>query len=190
MDLSIRFDGDFESADFGEIDELFRAAGLGSRDPKRYRIACRRSYTWVLARDGDRIAGFGRLLSDGYIASAILDMAVFPESQGRGIGRRIMELLHEAVPRSTYLLFAVPGKESFCRKIGYYDCRTGMIRPSDPKKAAQAGYIELPERTGRQSAHQPHRKREMQCAPESRSIRDRESRTVESRFLAARRMPA
>ena len=72
-------------------------------------------------------------------------MAVHPEYQGGGIGRRIMELLHEAVPRSTHLLFAVPGKEGFYRKMGYYDCKTGMIRPSDPEKAAEVGYIELPD---------------------------------------------
>jgi predicted N-acetyltransferase YhbS len=138
----IRFDSDFESADFGEIDELFRAAGLGSRDPKRYRAACRQSYACVLARDGDLIVGLGRLLSDGYIASAVFDMAVHPDYQGRGIGRRIMELLHEAVPRSTHLLFAVPGVEDFYRKMGYYSCKTGMIRPSDPEKAARAGYID------------------------------------------------
>jgi predicted N-acetyltransferase YhbS len=139
----IRFDSDFESADFEEIDALFRAAGLGGRDPARYREACRRSYACVLAWDEGRIVGIGRLLSDGYVASAVFDMAVLPDYQGRGIGRRIMGLLHEAVPRSTHLLFAVPGVEDFYRKMGYYDCRTGMIRPSDPEKAARAGYIDL-----------------------------------------------
>ena len=141
----IRFGRDFESADFGEIDQLFRAAGLGSRDPERYRAACRRSYACVLAWDGDCVVGIGRLLSDGYVASAVFDMAVHPDYQGRGIGRRIMELLHEAVPRSTHILFAVPGREGFYRKMGYHDCKTGMIRPSDPEKAAEAGYIDLPD---------------------------------------------
>ena len=145
MIRGIRFDSDFESADFGKIDELLRVAGLGSRDPERYRAACRRSYACVLAWDGDCVVGIGRLLSDGYVASAVFDMAVHPDHQGRGIGRRIMELLHEAVPRSTHLLFAVPGVEDFYRKMGYYDCRTGMIRPSDPEKAARAGYIDLPD---------------------------------------------
>jgi ribosomal protein S18 acetylase RimI-like enzyme len=139
----IRFGSDLESADFGEIDQLFRAAGLGSRDPERYRAACCRSYACVLAWDGGRIVGLGRLLSDGYVASAVFDMAVHPDYQGRGIGRRIMELLHEAVPRSTHILFAVPGREGFYRKMGYYDCKTGMIRPSDPEKAAEAGYMDL-----------------------------------------------
>ena len=145
MARQIRYDSEFESADFDEIDELFRATGLGGRDPQRYREACRRSFACVLARDGDRVVGLGRLLSDGYLTGAVFDVAVHPDYQGRGIGRRIMERLHEAVPRSTYLLFAVPGVEDFYRKMGYYDCKTGMIRPSDPEKAAQAGYIELPE---------------------------------------------
>lgn len=145
MIRGIRFDSDFESVDFEEIDALFRAAGLGGRDPAQYRVACRRSYACVFARDGGRIVGIGRLLSDGYVASAVFDMAVLPDYQRKGIGRRMMELLHEAVPRSTHLLFAVPGVENFYRKLGYYDCKTGMIRPCDPEKAARAGYIDLPD---------------------------------------------
>jgi predicted N-acetyltransferase YhbS len=141
----IRYNGDFASADFDQVDELFRAAGLGDRDPERYREACRRSYACVLAWDGDRVVGMGRLLSDGYVASAVFDVAVHPDYQGRGVGRTIMGLLHQAAPRSTHLLFAVPGVEGFYRKMGYYDCKTGMIRPSDPEKAARAGYIELGE---------------------------------------------
>jgi predicted N-acetyltransferase YhbS len=143
VNSTIQFDDDLDSAGFEEIDALFRAAGLGGRDPARCREACRRSYACVFAWDEGRIVGIGRLLSDGYVASAVFDMAVLPDYQGRGIGRRIMELLHEAVPRSTHLLFAVPGVEDFYRKMGYYDCRTGMIRPSDPEKAARAGYIDL-----------------------------------------------
>jgi predicted N-acetyltransferase YhbS len=142
MPRSIRYDSDHASADFRAIDELFRAAGLGARDPDRYSEACRRSYACILAWDGDRVVGMGRLLSDGYIASAVFDVVVHPDYQGRGIGRRIMDLLHEAAPRTTHLLFAVPGKESFYRKMGYYPCRTGMIRPSNPEKAAEAGYID------------------------------------------------
>ena len=85
----------------------------------------------------------GRLLSDGDVASAVYDVAVHPDYQGRGIGRRITRLFQEAVPQSTHLLFAVSGVEGFYRKMGYYDCKTGMIRPSDPEKAARAGYVEL-----------------------------------------------
>ncbi len=142
IEHDIRYNDDFEVADFAQIDKLFRSAGLGGRDPERYHEACRRSYACIVAWDGDRVVGLGRLLSDGYVASAVFDVAVHPDYQGRGIGRRIMELLHESVPNSTHLLFAVPGVKGFYQKVGYYDCKTGMIRPSNPEKAAQAGYIE------------------------------------------------
>ena len=143
MASKVRYDSEFESADFDEIDKVFHAAGLGGRDPQRYREACRRSFACVLARDGDRVVGMGRLLTDGHVASAVDDVAVHPDYQGRGIGRRIMRLLHEAVPRSTHPYFAVPGVEGFCRNMGRYGCKTGTIRPSGPEKDAQAGYTEL-----------------------------------------------
>jgi ribosomal protein S18 acetylase RimI-like enzyme len=49
----------------------------------------------VVALDGERAVGMGRLVGDGAVYFYIQDVAVDPDYQGRGIGRMVVEaLLH------------------------------------------------------------------------------------------------
>ncbi len=140
----ITYGDNLDGLDWQEIDALFVKAGLGGRDPAKYPEACRRSYACVVAQVDGHTIGMGRLVSDGYVAHAIFDVAVLPEYQGRGIGRRIMELLHEKLSSPKCLIYAAPGKEGFYAKLGYYPCKTGMLRVGDVERAAKArkaGYI-------------------------------------------------
>jgi aralkylamine N-acetyltransferase len=139
---NVRFHSDLNGIDWTEVDRLFQEAGLGGRNPEQYLDACRCSYACVFAELDGHTIGMGRLLSDGFAWSVIFDVAVLPQHQGRGIGRRIMELLHERMPNPKCLLFFAPGKEGFYRKLGYHRCQVAMMRVGNPEKARELGMIE------------------------------------------------
>jgi GNAT superfamily N-acetyltransferase len=59
-------------------------------------LAAALARTWtVVAREGRRVVGIGRLLDDGALYATICDMIVLPSHQRQGIGRGILEYLVE-----------------------------------------------------------------------------------------------
>lgn len=63
------------------------------------------STAYVTARAGDRLVGFGRLLSDGAVTAYINNMAVSPDFQDQGIGGTLLDMLVETAGavKSIYL---------------------------------------------------------------------------------------
>lgn len=55
--------------------------------------------TNIGAWDGPRLVGSIRILTDGYFFATIPEIFVDPAYQRRGIGRRLMELVLDKVPR-------------------------------------------------------------------------------------------
>ena len=80
----------------------------------------------VVARDGEKAIGMGRVLFDfGYVAY-IGDVIVSNDYQGKGIGKRIVESLirqvlnaSESNDRIMFTLGAAKGKEVFYEKLGF-----------------------------------------------------------------------
>lgn len=89
----------------------------GDYDAARTEQALRET-TNITARDGDRLIGCVRILSDGYFFGTIPELLVDPDYQGQSIGRRLMERAWEASPTSLYF-GAQPGKEHFYERLGY-----------------------------------------------------------------------
>lgn len=76
----------------------------------------------ITARDGGRLVGCLRILTDGYYFGTITELLVLPEYQKRGIGSRLLALAGESTP--TLLYFgAQPGVEGFYEKNG---CKRGL----------------------------------------------------------------
>ena len=78
----------------------------------------------VCVREGERLIGMGRVVGDGGLNYDIVDMAVHPEFQRRGIGYQIMELLmryiHGHAPDSAYVsLLADDGAPALYEKFGF-----------------------------------------------------------------------
>lgn len=71
----------------------------------------------------------------------IYDVAVLPEFQGRGLGRRIMESLLNGLSMDTVLLYSVPGKQGFYEKFGFEPLLTGMARFQRRERMKALGYI-------------------------------------------------
>lgn len=80
----------------------------------------------VAARDGDRIAGMGRMLFDFGYTAYLGDVIVHPEYQGQGIGRQIVQRLIDrtmeaafAEEKIMFILVAAKEKEPFYEKFGF-----------------------------------------------------------------------
>ena len=88
----------------------------GDYDVEKTRAALTRTLN-ITARDGGRLAGCLRILTDGYFFGTITELLVLPEYQGRGVGSALLRLAREHTP--THLYFgAQPGVESFYEKSG------------------------------------------------------------------------
>jgi N-acetylglutamate synthase-like GNAT family acetyltransferase len=88
-----------------ELGDLLRAVGMGPYSVDMLEGVIAGSTGYVTARDGGKLVGFGRVLSDLATLAYINNMAVRPEYQRQGIGQRILELLLQRVEqvRSVYL---------------------------------------------------------------------------------------
>lgn len=74
--------------------------------------------TNIAARDGARLVGVVRVLSDGYFFGTIPELLVDPDYQGKGVGTRLMELAWEISPTSLFF-GAQPESEAFYEGLGY-----------------------------------------------------------------------
>jgi GNAT superfamily N-acetyltransferase len=92
----------------------------------------------------DRTVGMGRVVGDGVIFYYLQDIAVLPEHQGQGVGRRIVERLVGRVkadaPEKAFLgVFAAAGTERFYEGYGFRDWEvlTGMYQVVPPRRGAR-----------------------------------------------------
>jgi GNAT superfamily N-acetyltransferase len=78
----------------------------------------------VMAYDGDRLVGCGRVVTDGVLHAMIYEMIVHPSYQGQGIGSAILEKLVakcKAAGIREVQLFSAKGKASFYRRYGFVE---------------------------------------------------------------------
>jgi GNAT superfamily N-acetyltransferase len=90
----------------------------------------------IVALDGTKVIGMGRLVGDGSLIWYIQDLVVLPEYQNRGIGSCIMAKLLDFATNTglddtiiTIGLMAAKGKEGFYKKFGFH------TRPNDLEDA-------------------------------------------------------
>jgi ribosomal protein S18 acetylase RimI-like enzyme len=129
--------------DWDELAALYRAAPLGNKNPAGLQTAFTNSRFRCFIRDEGQLVGAGRALADGVDCSYICDVALLPSHQGRGLGRQIVARLVElSSGHKKIILYAVPGKEPFYRRLGFRRMRTAMAIFDDPALALQRGYVD------------------------------------------------
>lgn len=83
---------------FPDVDDyrrLRRAAGMPAKTLQAARKGLPNTLYGVSLRHGDEVIGMGRIIGDGGCFYSLVDIAVAPPYQGRGLGRRIVHALAE-----------------------------------------------------------------------------------------------
>ena len=107
-----------------EFIALLRASTLAERRPVDDREcmagALANSNLVISARDGDRLVGIARSVTDFHYCCYLSDLAVDAAWQRRGIGRRLQALTQEQLgPRCKLILLAAPAADAYYGHIGF-----------------------------------------------------------------------
>ena len=97
--MPIAFDDSFAGIDWVEVKADLAADDFDNgRSPEALKLSFGRSQHVVFARDGDRVVGMARLLSDGVCNAYLLDVWTESSHRRQGVGSRMVGLLAEQVP--------------------------------------------------------------------------------------------
>ena len=132
-----------DNIDWQELSDLYRIAPLGEKKPADLEVSFSNSRYKCFVFDGGKMIGAGRALADGIDCSYICDLAVHPEYQGFGVGKGIVSRLVDlSKSHRKIILYSVPGKEEFYRKLGFKRMSTAMAIFQNQAQALELGLIE------------------------------------------------
>ena len=117
---SIRYD-ETRHLPIEDVLTLYRANGWSSAErPELLHKALLASHSLVTAWDSNKLVGLGNAISDGYLVVYYPHLLVLPEYQGRGIGKRLMQILMARyVGFHQHMLVADGAALEFYRKCGF-----------------------------------------------------------------------
>lgn len=132
-----------DGVDWDEMSALYHAAPLGNKSAAHLQLVFSNSRFRCFVRENGKLVGAGRALSDGADCSYICDVALLPSHQGFGLGKAIVQRLMDlSAGHKKIILYAVPGKEPFYRKLGFMRMRTAMAIFEDQAAALARGHID------------------------------------------------
>lgn len=119
-DIEIREGLDGLSA--SRIATLFRRAPLlrPTGDLKALERAFEQSQLVLAAWQDDRLVGLARVLTDGAYHSMLADLAVEPDVQGLGLGKRLIEEVMERCRGTELVLRDSDMSAGFYQRLGFY----------------------------------------------------------------------
>ncbi len=120
MPIAFALEPDLASHEFQSI---LIASTLAERRPaddiERLERMLRNADLIVTARDGPRLVGVSRAITDFSYCCYLSDLAVDRDYQRQGIGRRLIEETHAAAgPQTTLILVAAPAAQAYYPKVG------------------------------------------------------------------------
>lgn len=136
--MNIRYLNNSDAVDWQVVSNLFIEAGWGARAPEQIKSAFQKSSFVRFAYVDDQLVGVGRTVDDGQYYAWIVDLAILPKFQEKGIGRYILaELEKDLEPYISTMLTAAPGKSGFYEKLGWIKQSAAYIWPrSEEQKRA------------------------------------------------------
>jgi predicted N-acetyltransferase YhbS len=140
--MQIRISHDCEGIDWARVTYILETVGMTGGEPEFHQSIFESSDVVVFVFDADEVVGFGRAISDGGKNACLLDVAVLPEYQGKGIGIMIVDSILDHLKGCNVLLFANPGREAFYERFGFRKMKTGMALFVDPEAMEKRGIIE------------------------------------------------
>ena len=94
--------------------QLRIAAGLSAKTTEAATRGLPHSLFAVQVLHGDAVVGMGRIIGDGGCFYQVVDIAVLPAHQGKGLGklimREIMQFIETEVPTSAYVSLIADGQ--------------------------------------------------------------------------------
>lgn len=113
-----------------DIAALRRYVGWGGMETELKNPALR-DYLRIACYDGDKLAGFLAVVSNGVTDAYIQDVMVRPDYQGKGIGRSLMNRAIERLKADhIYMISVIYGEEElrpFYEKFGFYTMLCGQM---------------------------------------------------------------
>jgi GNAT superfamily N-acetyltransferase len=140
--MNVRIQLDTTAINWDLVVEILQKAGMAYHTAEIHERAFANSHTVVFVFDEEKLIGVGRALSDGEYQAAIYDVAVLPNYQGKGIGKRIIQTIVEHLPNCNVILYASPGKETFYEKLNFKRMKTGMALFMDRESMQRKGFTE------------------------------------------------
>ena len=117
--MAITFDAVLEGIDWERAKaDLAADAFDNGRSAEALRRSFESSQHVAFARDGDRVVGMARMLSDGVCNAYVVDVWTHSAHRRKGIGSTLMRMLAEQVPGQHIGLQADDAQE-FYRSLGY-----------------------------------------------------------------------
>ncbi len=140
MNLTWSFDQ--SKTDWDELSELYKLAPLGHKSPADLEMVFSNSRFKCFVYDDETLIGVGRALADGLDCSYICDIALLPNYQGLGLGKKIVQnLIKQSYGHRKIILYANPGKEGFYAGLGFKKMNTAMAIFQDQENALMKGII-------------------------------------------------
>ena len=131
MPIEYRIEPNLTAEDFRAV---LVESTLGERRPvqdlERLKRMLQHADLIVTARDGARLVGVSRAITDFSYCCYLSDLAVASAYQHQGIGKRLIEETHRAAGQETTLiLLAAPAAEAYYPKIGMKPHSSCWITP-------------------------------------------------------------
>lgn len=140
--MSLQWSDNISELDWEELAALYRAAPLGTKTAADLETAFSNSRYRCLVRQDGRLVGAGRVLADGVDCAYVCDVALLPSHQGLGLGREIVQrLVRLSQGHKKIILYSVPGKEPFYRKLGFRRLLTAMAIFENEAQAIARGHL-------------------------------------------------
>ena len=121
-----------ERPEAAEVAELYRRAGLRRPvdDLERMGRMIAHANLIVCARDGERLIGIARALTDFSHCCYLADLAVDAEYQRQGIGKALIGQVQEAIgDEAMLLLLSAPKAMPYYPHVGFQAVENGWIIP-------------------------------------------------------------
>jgi ribosomal protein S18 acetylase RimI-like enzyme len=131
-----------EDFDWEELSRLYQIAPLGNKKPADLQIVFSNSMFKCFVYDSGKLIAAGRALADGRDCSYICDIAVHPDYQGFGLGKELVsKLVNFSKNHKKIILYSVPGKEAFYKKLGFKRMSTAMAIFENQAQALERGLV-------------------------------------------------
>lgn len=165
----LTYSSNFSDVDAVQLSELWgKTLKEPPREPHKIQKAMRHSFAFIIVKDEaalcsdgkpGRIVGVGRAVSDGAFIASICDVAVDPEYQHRGIGRKLVKRLVQEMKGkgpTGFAVFPPPMARRFFWMMGFRadkkyrvmaytgECLRKKVNEGLEKKQTDSMFSELP----------------------------------------------